>query len=125
MITGNVDSHHKPVVTVQVSGPTASIELTIVLDTGFSGFLALPDTLIQELGLAFSGTTVGLLANGTRTVMAVYEGTIFWDGRVRDIEVLETDGPSLIGMGLLYGHLLAVECVDGGKVLITPLPVGS
>jgi len=45
-----------------------------------------------------------------------------WDGRARLVSVHTAQGAPLIGVSLLYDHLLTVEVFDGGAVTIEPLP---
>jgi len=37
------------------------------------------------------------------------------------VDAADTD--PLLGMGLLYGHLLSVEVLEGGSASIRPLPL--
>ena len=52
MITGQVTVYREAVISLSVKGPEGqSREIDAVIDTGFNGFLTLPASLIQELGL--------------------------------------------------------------------------
>jgi predicted aspartyl protease len=63
-----------------------------------------------------------MLGDGTRVALNKYEAAVLWDGRERDILVLEAEGGPLVGMSLLAGHCLVVDVVDGGLVNIEALP---
>ena len=45
-----------------------------------------------------------------------------WDGKPRRIAVDEADIDPLVGMSLLYGYELIVQAIQGGTVIIQPLP---
>ena len=78
--------------------------------------------LIQELGLAWRRRGRAMLADGSDSLFDIYETTVTWDGRPRRIAVDEVNSDPLIGMSLLYGYELTVQVVDGGRVVINPLP---
>jgi hypothetical protein len=63
----------------------------------------------------------GTLADGRECLLDVYEASILWDGKVRDIMISEADASPLIGMGLLRGHELNIQARPGGKVTIKRL----
>ncbi len=63
-----------------------------------------------------------MLADGSNSVFDIYEAAVTWDGRPRRIAVDEADCAPLVGMSLFYGYELTVQVVDGGSVVIRPLP---
>ncbi len=60
-------------------------------------------------------------ADGQIYVFDVYDATIVWDGRPRTVETDATDTGPLVGMGLLYGHDVRIQPVEGGLVTIEAL----
>ena len=86
-----------------------------VLDTGFNGFLALPAYLIEEFGLAYRNELQIVLASGEKRAVSTYEATLRWDGERRSAVVIEA-GEALAGMALFWGHVLRVDCTEGGAV---------
>ena len=90
-----------------------------ILDTGFTGCLVLPESVIAELGLAKRGTVVLTLGNGERHPFDYYLGWVSWRGEHREIEVLQSIGLPLLGMELLEGAQVAVDAWDGGDVAVT------
>ena len=92
----------------------------MVLDTGFSGELALPYSLIERLALTGMGISQDpwILASGAEVLMQTFVGTISWHGRRRDVVVLETEGESLLGASLLSGNKILIDYHRGGKVVI-------
>lgn len=123
MITGVVQVGRQAVIQVRVKGPGGrSLEIEAVLDTGFTEALCLPQATIQSLGLRFLSTDTAILADGSLIGVALYRGTIVWDGRDRTIIVHCLEGDPLIGMSLVYDHLLTMEARDHGAVTLMPLP---
>ena len=123
MIEGEVTPERKGIVRLRVSrlgGP--SEEVDVAIDTGFTGFLALPSDMIARLGLNLIGARRGRLADGNLIFMPLYLANVLWDGVLRRVQVLETGGPCLVGVSLLYGYVLTFEAIDGGHVIIEKLP---
>lgn len=48
--------------------------------------------------------------------------TVIWDGQARMVEVDAADIDPLVGMGLLYGHDVRMQVIDGDPVTIEALP---
>lgn len=119
MIEGIVNANREAVISLPLLGPAgATREINAVIDTGHSGSLTLPPTLVEELELPFKHRGRALLANGAVETFDVHDVTVVRDGRPRDIEV-DAVGPSpLAGMLLLDSHNLFVEVTDGGRVVI-------
>ena len=89
-----------------------------IIDTGYSGNLTLPPTIVRELGLFFAGRVQAFLADATRVFFDVYEATVLWDGQPRQITVHESNATPLVGMALLRGHNLNIDVESGGRVVI-------
>lgn len=90
-------------------------EVDALLDTGFNGDLALPSGLIATLGLEELGREQVTLASGRTKLVRKYEATLEFGGAIHSVEVIEARA-ALVGMGLLWGHDLQIQCVDGGHV---------
>ena len=97
-------------------------EIEAILDTGFNGSLTLPAALIASLGLPWRTRGLVMLANGSEDYCDMYAATVIWDGRPQNILVEAADTDPLVGMALLYGHALHMQVVEGGSVVIEPLP---
>lgn len=123
MLTGIVSVGLQPKVDLEVLGPSGGSHFVeLVIDTGFDGELILPSTLIGALGLAFAGTYYANLADGRRTVLNYHEAIVVWHGRHRRVEVLDSGGVALLGMGLLQGSRLFLDAAPGGAVEIEEIP---
>lgn len=92
-----------------------------MIDTGFSGDLTLPASVIDPLELTWLGREPGILADGSIDLFDVYSGAVLWDSRPRTIEIEAVDTQPLVGMSLLHRHSLRVDVVEGGLVEISSL----
>ncbi|MFN7845527.1 MAG: hypothetical protein ACK5YR_05630 [Pirellula sp.] len=80
------------------------------IDTGFTGDLDIPRSIIESLGLKPSGAIDGILADGTQTQLETYTCRLDWFGRIRSLEVIANSGEmSLLGVGLLLAKELTVD----------------
>lgn len=122
MISGRVNLRMEPSLVVTVhdaGGNTHSLEAMV--DTGFNGFMTLPNKTIRQLGLKKSGDVQIILADGRAQSCAVYRAVVDWDGIPVDMEVEAADFKPLVGMALLRGFRLNDDVEKGGLVIIEPL----
>ena len=89
-----------------------------VLDTGFTGYIALPAASIRQLGLTPIGPRNTTLLGIYSAPVSTYDGIAYWHGQTVEITVLETQRESVIGMALLEDSTLTVQVWDGGEVLV-------
>jgi clan AA aspartic protease len=123
VIVGEVSPYREAIIRLKLRGASGrQEEVEAVIDTGFTDFLTLPLALIRSLGLARAGTVRVTLADASQVDLEAYLAELFWDGRVRTVSALATDGEPLVGMSLLYGHELKLWVVDGGSVIIERFP---
>lgn len=123
MIKGAVSVDHEIVVKVPVHDKSGQAHETwAVLDTGFSGSVTLPQSLIESLGLRWSTQGDAVLADGSLQQFDIYTATITWDGVSRDVLVYEADMIPLVGMTLLVGFDLRARVIPAGKVEIEAIP---
>ncbi len=119
MIEGSVNAALESVITLDLRNPPGeSRRVDAVVDTGFSRFLTLPPSLVEELGLPFAGARLVILADGSEVALDAYAASVLWDGQMREIVAYAADTTPLIGMSMLEGHNLYVEVEDGGRVVI-------
>ena len=119
MIEGVVNAAYEAVVTLAVRGPSGQArDVEAVIDTGYSGYLTLPTSLVEELGLPFRFRGRAFLANGSEETFDVYGVTALWDGQPRYVEADAVGPTPLIGMLLLERHHLNIEVAAGGRVSI-------
>ena len=122
MIEGTVNENYEAAIRLTLRG-VAEEEYAIeaIIDTGFTGCLTLPTTLINRLNLSWQGSAQALLADGSLHVFDAYLGTVVWNGQDCTVEVDAAETEPLVGMGLLRGHSLKIDVVENGAVKIEAL----
>ena len=119
MIQGVVNAAYEAVVALSLRGPAGqSQDIEAVVDTGYSGFLTLPTTVVTELGLPFAYIGRAFLANDDEVSFDVHDVTVLWDGEPRHVRTDATGSTPLMGMLLLGRHNLSIEVESGGRVVI-------
>ena len=121
MIIGNVTTDLEVVIELVVIGLNRHENIEAVVDTGFSGYLALPGDLINRLKLQRIDNQAVILGDGTEVVLDRYLLVVLWHGEERTVSALQTDGGPLVGMSLLYGSRVVLDVVNNGDVSINPL----
>jgi clan AA aspartic protease len=107
LVVGNVDSQRQVV--------------DALIDTGFTGFLTLPLSVLANLELRAYRREEGTLGDGSTCIFDVYRGLVNWDGEYRQIDINASETAPLIGMGLLYGYRMQLDAIEGGIVTIQAL----
>ncbi|MBI1902331.1 MAG: clan AA aspartic protease [Planctomycetia bacterium] len=111
-MNGRVDSAGRALVRIAVkpSSQSPPADLDAWIDTGFTGELVLPQSVVTSLGLTQSGTVSAQLGDGSAVLMSTYTCVIEWFGGELQIEVVANDGQyALLGVGLLRDHKLTVD----------------
>ncbi len=126
--SGHYDAQGNACLTFHLCGvrhEPPGVELTGIIDTGFTGFLQIPLATAIELALPLEGTTSVTLADGSVDAKLVATGTAELDGEQQDGSVIVEFGSSdiLIGMDFLrrFSRALivsrtAVLLIDEGRV---------
>ena len=96
-------------------------DIEAVVDTGYTGWLTLPPTLIAALNLRWRTFGRGILADGSVSTFDVYQAKVVWDDRVRPLFVDKFDATPLLGMALLRGYEYKMQVRARGKVTIKRL----
>jgi clan AA aspartic protease len=99
----------------------SSLRVEAVVDTGFTGHLTLPSATVEALGLPIIGSAESILADGSLVMEDVCLARVLWHGGERPARVLVADATPLLGMALMRGSELRVECVGGGEVSVERL----
>lgn len=119
MIAGVVNASREAVLTLTVQGPSGqALNIEAVIDTGYSGMLTLPPSIVAGLGLTFRSSGRAMLANGAEEAFSTYDATVLWDGALRQVEADALGPTPLAGMALLDGHELCLNVTEGGRVSI-------
>ncbi|MBW4444567.1 MAG: clan AA aspartic protease [Plectolyngbya sp. WJT66-NPBG17] len=123
MMTGYVNTNREAIIQIAIVGDSKRLKsVRAIIDTGFTGDLTLPRTIIDELGFTLRGFQRVILGDGSLQYFEMFVGSIIWDGQMRRVEINAAEADSLVGMGLLEDYKLEVEGRSGGEVRITPLP---
>jgi clan AA aspartic protease len=110
-MNGFVDQSGRALIDIELS-PHEDTVLTIRarIDTGFTGELVLPQTLIDSLQLEPSGTTRAVLADGSRIAMRTYSCQINWFEKTQQLQIVANNGRfPLLGIGLLLNRDLDIN----------------
>ncbi len=119
MITGKITANREAVIELEVIGINQNREkVEGVIDTGFNGYLTLPDDLIKYLKLHLAGSRHVTLGDGKVVVLDMYFAKVLWHGQEKEVLALQADGGPLIGMSLLYGNRVMLEVINDGDVTI-------
>jgi clan AA aspartic protease len=122
MMHGIVDRNCEATIRLVV-GSTNSQRQTIdaLIDTGFTGFLTLPLSVITSINLRLYRREAGTLGDGSVCIFDVYRGLVIWDGEFREVDVNASEASPLVGMSLLYGYRIQLDAIEGGSVTIQSL----
>jgi clan AA aspartic protease len=122
MMQGIVDQNCEATIQLVVGNTDSQRQMVDpVIDTGFTGFLTLPLSVLTDLNLQAYRREEGILGDGSTCVFDVYRGLIIWDGELRRIDINESDTEPLVGMSLLYGYRIQLDAIEGGMVTIQVL----
>ncbi|MBE9238131.1 MAG: clan AA aspartic protease [Sphaerospermopsis sp.] len=117
MITGIVNDDLDAIIPLIIFGSDSKISRqNAVIDTGFNGWLSLPQDLINQLNLRWKRRGRAILGDGSECVFNVYEAVIIWDGVPIKIPIDEADSEPLVGMLLMQGYQLIIQVFEGGSV---------
>ncbi|MEM9276072.1 MAG: clan AA aspartic protease [Cyanobacteria bacterium P01_F01_bin.143] len=124
MMMGTVNSRREAIIQFAVLGENKQVKsIKAVIDTGYTGFLTLPSGIIRTLGLTWYMQEEGILGDGSLCMFNVFEGSVIWDGKLKTIEINDSETDPLFGMGLLEGYELNIQGFAGGLVTVKELPL--
>ena len=123
MIEGTINARYEAVIPVRIQGPDRrALEIEAVVDTGYNGFLTLPEAVVAQLALPYSHAVPVILADDTEAEWDVHRAGVLWDGQLRGIDAHAGGSTPLIGMLLLDGYNLNIDVKVGGRVVIQASP---
>ena len=112
----------KPQITLSVAGSDhVFVTSDVTVDTAFTGWLALPEDTIQELGLTSYGERPANQAGGVG-LFSIYGALVLWHGNQLPVLVHKITGDPLIRMGLLEGSRLTLDAREDGDLIIEEMP---
>ena len=95
--------------------------LRIVLDTGFTGQLALPERCVRQLGLILNRDSQVTPATGQSVPVPAGGALIMWQGHPRHVRVVQAGTHPLLGMRLLWRNHITIDAIANGAVTVTLL----
>ena len=120
MMLGHVRDRF-PRISLALPGRSGPLVIEFIVDTGFDGDLALPQSVINRLEATASDAHNVRLADGSQQARGYYEMSLEWQEEDRLTEVLVLEYERLLGVGLMEGNLLQAEMQTGGEVSLEPL----
>ncbi|MFL6211704.1 MAG: clan AA aspartic protease [Pyrinomonadaceae bacterium] len=90
--------------------PTAGETAECLVDTGFTGALVLPQSLVARLNLPIVGREVFEMVGGQQFVAGVALAEIEWLGAPRTVRVIISED-TLLGTELLDGTRLTIDYI--------------
>jgi clan AA aspartic protease len=122
MMQGFVNQNCEAIIRIAVGNASDPKQMiTAVIDTGFTGFLSLPPSIIESLNLPWRFRDIATLGDGSEVVFEMYAANAIWDGKIQVVDVAASEADPLVGMSLLYGFKLQIEAVENGIVTIEAL----
>ena len=106
MIHGTVSDAGVPTITLSIGEQ----ECTAIIDTGFNGYLELPETLRDTLNPQYIGRVTSILAGGQTIEEELYLVNFLFDRRTIPAEVtFVVNSEILIGTRLLREYRLQID----------------
>jgi clan AA aspartic protease len=122
MMQGIVDQNCEATIRLVVGNADSQRQMIdAVIDTGFTGFLTLPFSVLVSLNLRAYRREEGTLGDGSTCIFDVYRGLVIWDGELQQIDINESETTPLVGMSLLYGYRMQLDAIEGGTIKIQSL----
>src|ERR1700733_3626725 len=115
LIAGAFDEAGSPTIKIRVSGDRGSRDYAATIDTGFTGFVALPLVEMVPLGLSTDpGAASVMLGDGTIIENLVARGSVILGSHlaVGNILLDETSADVLIGMAFLRAFAVTLIVTD-------------
>ena len=134
MISGRLTEDRLPLVTLNLIDHNEVVHpVTFLVDTWYDGWLVLPPDIVRELALPPTGdANIVTVAGGASLEWANYRARLYWNGRIRDVVVLESDTMPLLGMAMLddpaggCADLLVINSADRSvSIRHQPPPYGA
>lgn len=106
--TGRVTAAREAILRLRL---TAGEAVECLVDTGFTGALVLPQSLVTRLGIPIIGREVFEMVGGRQFVADVALAEVEWLGSTRTVRVIVGED-TLLGTELLDGTKLVIDYVS-------------
>ena len=122
MITGIVTATRKPIVRLTILDSAGIRRIVpVIIDTGFTGELALPPRYVSRLGLIVDDAIEGRPVTGEFMSIPTGAAVVIWQSQQRGVKFLQVDSEPLLGMQFLWNYHIGIDAVTNGTVTVTPL----
>ena len=122
MITGRVTATRKPIVRLTILDSAGIRRIVpVIIDTGFTGQLALPPRYVNRLGLVVDDAIEGRPVTGEFMSIPAGDAVVIWQSQQRGVKFLQVDSEPLLGMQFLWNYHIGIDALTGGPVTVTPL----
>ena len=110
MLQGIVNENDELIVSISLILKDTSFDSPAIVDTGFNGYLSVPQKLADRSGWYFLGYEEYEIATGEKVRQKVYLGKIIFDGKEMESYILTSKSRDvLIGTKLLKDRVLTVN----------------
>jgi predicted aspartyl protease len=107
---GRIDARRQAQLPITIRGPWGTVTLEAIVDTGFGGFLALPEDSIHRLGLRPDGAALMQSAGGQLDFRDTYRVQVDWqNGQRRGHAIASSLPAALVGTELLVGSRVTLD----------------
>ena len=121
MIVGEIDANLEARVTLSLIHKERRLDVLFLVDSGFNGDLAVPQSVVKQLSLPLATVQRGATADGRVSYFDTVDVSVIWDDQPKAIRAQVLDEP-LIGTRLLRGHDLQARWEVGGRVRLSLIP---
>lgn len=121
MIVGEIDANFEARVTLSLIHEERSLDLVFLVDSGFNGYLAVPQSVVSQLSLPLATVQRGATADGRVSYFDTVDVDVIWDDQPKVIRAQVLDEP-LIGTRMLRGHDLEARWEVGGNFRLSLIP---
>ena len=112
----------QPKVSFDVAGPKGGVEsYSGVLDTGFTGWIALPEAEIEKLALNFSHDDTLTLADDRTVRVSLYIAEVFLAYQWHKLFVVQIGSIPLVGTGITSNSRITIDMVPNGDITYAPI----
>ena len=123
MIVGEIDANLEARVTRSLIHGERRLDVLFLVDSGFNGYLAVPQSVVSQLKLPLATVQRGMTADGRVSYFDTVEVCVIWDDQPKFLRAQVLDEP-LIGTRLLSGHDLQARWEVGGEFRLSLIPPG-
>ena len=108
MIVGAIDANLEAKVALSLIHKERSLPVSFLVDSGFNGYLAVPQSVVKQLDLPLAMVQRGATADGRVNYFDTLDVCVNWDHQPRFIRAQVLDEP-LIGTRMFSGYDMQVR----------------